>query len=190
MIVITFHLFFITGNNHKFEEVHSYISDSGIDVEIKQLNTPLIEIQSNSIQEVAIEKVNSLSESISGDYFIEDAGFFVEHLHDFPGVFSSYVHTMIGNEGILKLMEGVDNRKAEFRSVIALNLDNKIFTFIGIVKGTVSYSIRGNQGFGYDPIFIPEGLDKTFAEISMHEKNSMSHRIHALEKLCNFFKNL
>jgi XTP/dITP diphosphohydrolase len=190
VIIISLKLFFITGNEHKFKEVQSYILSAGIDVEIQRLNIPLIEIQSDSLENVAIEKVKSVSKSILGNYFIEDAGFFVEYLHEFPGVFSSYVQSMIGNEGILKLMRGNNNRSAEFRSVIALNFNGEIHTFLGVVKGTVSHSIRGNQGFGYDPIFIPDGLEETFAEISIQEKNSMSHRIRALEKLCNFLKEL
>ena len=95
---------------------------------------------------------------------------------------------MIGNAGILRLMEGVNNRKARFRSVIALKFKEKIHVFFGEVLGTVSHEIRGNQGFGYDPIFIPKGLEKSFAEISSIEKNKYSHRIRAMQNLCNFLR--
>ena len=163
-----------------------FIESSGLDAFISQKNVPLIEIQSDFIEDVAIHKVQSVEESIQGNYFVEDAGFFVDNLNFFPGAFSSYVQEMIGNGGVLKLMEGIKERDASFRSVIALKLDDTIYTFHGRVDGTVSHEIRGKKGFGYDPIFIPDGLDKTFAEIPMEEKNSMSHRIKALQNMCNF----
>ena len=186
MNIIPLTLFFLTGNSHKFEEVKKFIETSGLDSIISQMNVPLVEIQSDFIEEVATHKVQSVINSIEGNYFVEDAGFFVDELKEFPGVFSSYVQEMIGNEGILKLMNGVKERNASFRSVIALKLEEKIYTFHGRVNGTVSHKIMGKKGFGYDPIFIPDGLDKTFAEISMEEKNSRSHRINALRNMCDF----
>ncbi len=183
---ITLNIFFLTGNTHKFQEVKSYIESSGVDAIISQKNIPLVEIQSDFIEDVAIHKVQSVVESIQGNYFVEDAGFFVDELKYFPGVFSSYIQEMIGNEGVLKLMNNVKERNASFRSVIALKIDDTIYVFHGRVDGTVSLEIRGKKGFGYDPIFIPEGLNKTFAEISMEEKNSMSHRIRALQSMCDF----
>ena len=130
--------------------------------------------------------MQSVVDSIQGNYFVEDAGFFVDELKEFPGVFSSYIQEMIGNEGVLKLMKNVTERDASFRSVIALKLNDTTYTFHGRVDGAVSHDIRGSKGFGYDPIFIPDGLDQTFAEISMKKKNSMSHRIRALQKMCDF----
>jgi XTP/dITP diphosphohydrolase len=83
-------------------------------------------------------------------------------------------------------MDGISTRKASFRSVIALLLEGKVYTFYGRVDGTVSNEIRGTLGFGYDPIFIPKDSEKTFAEIPIEQKNSISHRIRALQKMCNF----
>lgn len=183
---IPLNLFFLTGNAHKFEEVKKFIESSGVDAIISQKNVPLVEIQSDSIEEVAKYKVKSIVDTIHGNYFVEDSGFFIDHLKNFPGVFSSYIKEMIGNEGILKLMKGVSSRTASFRSVIALMLDDKMHIFRGEVKGTVSFEIRGTQGFGYDPIFIADGSTKTNAEISIEEKNSKSHRIRALQKMCDF----
>jgi XTP/dITP diphosphohydrolase len=183
---ITLHLSFLTGNTHKFQEVKKYIESSGLDAVITQKNLPLTEIQSDSIEKVAIYKVQSAADLLNSNCFVEDAGFFIDYLKDFPGVFSSYVKDMIGNEGILKLMQDVEVRKASFRSVIALFLEGNVYTFHGRVDGSVSYKIRGMQGFGYDPIFIPNGSDKTFAEIPMELKNSMSHRIKALKAMCDF----
>ncbi|TFG17501.1 MAG: hypothetical protein EU530_10515 [Promethearchaeota archaeon] len=86
---ITLNLSFLTGNTHKFEEVKNFIKCSGLDAIITQKNFPLVEIQSDSIVDVAIHKVRSLVDSIEGDYFVEDSGLFIAHLHNFPGVFSS-----------------------------------------------------------------------------------------------------
>jgi XTP/dITP diphosphohydrolase len=183
---ITLNLAFLTGNTHKFQEVKTFIKSSGLDANVIQRNVPLVEIQSDSIEDVAVHKVRSVVDSIEGNYFVEDSGFFVDHLNNFPGVFSSYVKKMIGNEGILKLMNGVTSRTASFRSVIALMLEGKVFTFRGEVQGTVSLEMRGTNGFGYDPIFIANGSKQTNGEISIEEKNSRSHRIRALQKMCDF----
>ncbi len=183
---ITLNLSFLTGNTHKYEEVKKFIKSSGLDTNITQKDVPLVEIQSDSIVDVAVYKVQSVVDSLEGNYFVEDSGLFVDHLHNFPGVFSSYVKEMIGNEGILKLMKGVTSRTASFRSVLALMLEGKVFTFHGEVQGTLSLEIRGTNGFGYDPIFIAEGTEKTNGEISIEEKNSRSHRIRALQKMCDF----
>jgi len=179
-------LFFLTGNRHKFQEVRTFIQSTGLKSKLQQLSIPLEEIQSDSLEEVAIHKVRNAADKVSGDYFVEDAGFFVDFLNGFPGVFSSYVQKMIGNAGILQLMEGINNRKAHFRSVIALKLEGKIHTFIGEVTGTVSQKIKGTKGFGFDPIFIPDNYKNTFAQISMEEKNTLSHRIKALRQMCEF----
>ncbi|MBN2157152.1 MAG: XTP/dITP diphosphatase [Candidatus Lokiarchaeota archaeon] len=179
-------LFFLTGNSHKFKEVESFIHSSGLEVTVLQKNLPLIEIQSYSLKDVAIHKIDSVSSELKENYFVEDSGFFIDHLKNFPGVFSSYVQEMIGNAGVLKLMEGIQNRLSWFRSIIALMYNGHIYTFMGEVEGIVSYAIRGAQGFGYDPIFIPKGFKKTFAEISMDHKNRLSHRIQALQKMVDF----
>lgn len=186
MNTITLNLFFLTGNTHKFQEVKAFIESSGVDAIISQKNVPLVEIQSDFIEDVAIHKAQCVIDSIQGNYFVEDAGFFVDELKEFPGVFSSYIQDMIGNEGVLKLMKEVTERDASFRSVIALKLNDTVYTFHGRVDGTISHEIKGSKGFGYDPIFIPDGLDQTFAEISMEKKNSMSHRIRALQQMCDF----
>ena len=136
--------------------------------------------------------LKSVKDKIEGSFFIEDAGFFVDQpLNGFPGVYSSYVMNTIGNEGILNLIHDFGSSKAHFSAVIALYYKplNKIITFEGEVKGRVSETIRGAHGFGFDPIFIPEMLpNSTFAELSMSEKNEVSHRSIALNKLINFLK--
>ncbi|RLE72114.1 MAG: non-canonical purine NTP pyrophosphatase, RdgB/HAM1 family, partial [Thermoprotei archaeon] len=125
-------------------------------------------------------------------FFVEDAGLFVEALNGFPGPYSSYIYKTIGCEGILKLLEGVDNRKAYFLSVVALRapgLGDVVFK--GKVNGIIANEMRGEKGFGFDPIFIPDGCEKTFAEMNIEEKSRYSHRGKALRKMGKWIvKNL
>lgn len=183
---------FITGNAHKFNEVMNIFEIKNVKYQLKQLNLNPIEIQAENIKEVAKYKLNSVRNQVEGSCFIEDAGFFVDTpLHGFPGVYSSYIFKTIGNEGILKLIDDVENSKAHFSAIIALYFDplEKIFLFEGIVEGKVSRQIRGSEGFGFDPIFIPNIIPKkTFAELTTTQKNEISHRGKALEKLIKFLE--
>jgi len=162
-------MLFITGNRHKYEEIKRIIE------EIDMLSIPYPEIQADSLEEVAEYGIEYLKEKVEGDFFIEDSGLFIEALKGFPGVYSSYVFRTIGNEGILKLMENINSREAKFVSVIGY-YDGEVHIFRGESRGIISHQIRGNRGFGYDPIFIPEGCDKTFGEMEKEEKNEYSHR--------------
>ncbi|MFO8018686.1 MAG: XTP/dITP diphosphatase [Promethearchaeia archaeon] len=185
-------LYFVTGNPHKFKEVKEIISEEIDDYRLKHGKLPTVEIQSNSLEEVAKYKLKSVKDGFSNSCFVEDAGFFIETpLKGFPGVYSSYVHKTIGNEGILKLIDNFENSVAHFSAVIALYFKptEEIMVFTGKTKGKVSNEQRGQQGFGYDPIFIPKKYpDKTFGELTVDEKNTISHRSRALQKLISFLK--
>lgn len=127
------------------------------------------------------------------DCFADDTGLEVEALNNAPGVFSARYagpgHDSEANmKKLLHEMEGKENRKARFRTVIALLLDGKEYTFEGIVKGNIIEEKRGDSGFGYDPIFVPEGYDLTFAELGNDIKNKISHRAEAVKKLSAFLK--
>ena len=164
---------FATGNFHKYIEISEILSDYGIEVELSTV--PKIEIQSESLEEIARKAVESVE--VEGPVFVEDAGLFVEALNGFPGPYSSYVYSTIGCRGLLKLMEGVEDRRAHFKSVIALRLPRgEILLFKGVVEGEIAEEPRGTGGFGFDPIFIPSGYDRTFAEMDRAEKNRISHR--------------
>jgi len=178
---------FVTRNSNKFNEVYDLFQKENIKFDLIQSNIETTEIQANSCRDVAIFKLNSIREKLDGSFFIEDAGFFVDSpLNGFPGVYSSYIFKSIGNRGILKLIDDFENSKAHFTAVIALYFQptNKIFIFEGIVKGKVSDKIKGNQGFGFDPIFIPNEIpDKTFGELSLEEKSAISHRGKAFKQI-------
>ncbi len=169
-------MYFVTSNEGKFREAREIASRFGINVE--WLRYEYIEPQGNELEEIARASAEMLAEKIEGEFFIEDSGLFVEALNGFPGPYSSYVFKTIGNDGILKLMEGVENRRAYFKAVIAYWDGSDVHVFTGIVEGEIATEKRGSHGFGFDPIFLYNG--RTFAEMGK-EKNEVSHRRKALE---------
>ena len=174
-------IYFVTGNKNKYEEAKKLIN------EIEMKHVPYPEIQANKIEDVAKFGIEYLIKKINGNFFIEDSGLFIECLNNFPGVYSSYIFKTIGNNGILKLMKGEKKRNAYFKSIIAY-YDGSIHFFEGKCYGKISNEIRG-EGFGYDPIFIPNGSNKTFGEMSIEEKNKYSHRGKAIKKFAEFLKS-
>lgn len=190
-ILMSVKITFCTGNPHKVAEVQAAFSQVLPEVKIVQKKLPMEELQADSLEEVAQFKINSIRKMISPPFFIEDAGFFVDdELKGFPGVYSHYVMDTLGCQGILKLMEGKSLRRAHFEAVIAfLDEEENIHLFKGENLGTVAFEARGTSGFGFDPIFISEDSPtKTFAEIGMEEKNKISHRKRALDKLVAFLQ--
>ncbi|MHA2280337.1 MAG: RdgB/HAM1 family non-canonical purine NTP pyrophosphatase [Promethearchaeota archaeon] len=185
-------IYFVTGNNNKFNEALEVFTKEGVAYELKQKNIETIEIQAKTLKDVALFKLNSVKHEIDGSFFIEDAGFFVDSpLGGFPGVYSSYVLKTIGNKGILKLIDDYEKSKAHFSAIISLYFKptDSIILFDGYIPGRISGELRGEGGFGFDPIFIPDSIpDKTFAELSIYQKNHISHRGQALEKLIVFLK--
>ena len=180
-------IFFVTGNPNKVNELKEMLSgDKGITVE--QINYDYTEIQADELEDIASYGAKISSAYIKKAIIVEDSGLFIDALGGFPGPYSAYVFKKVGNEGILKLMADERNRQATFKSVIAFhNPDSKKepILFSGSVDGEISDWIRGNHGFGYDPIFCVN--EKTFGEISLKEKNELSHRRRAFEKFLKWF---
>ncbi|WP_457612116.1 XTP/dITP diphosphatase [Methanocaldococcus sp.] len=174
-------IYFVTGNKNKIKEAKAILKD----FEIEQIKINYPEIQ-GSLEEVAEFGAKYCYDILKKPLIVEDSGFFVEALKGFPGTYSRFVQETIGNEGILKLLENKRDRRAYFKAVIGYCDKDGVRLFSGVVKGTVSEEIRGDKGFGYDPIFIPEGFDKTFGEMELEEKNKISHRRKALEELRKF----
>jgi XTP/dITP diphosphohydrolase len=150
------------------------------------LNYP--EIQSDTLEEVVKNALNWLSGKVEGDFLIDDSGLFISSLGGFPGVYSSYVFHTVGLEGMLEILEGAEDRDAEFRCCFGLRWQGEDRLFPGVSPGRIIEERRGEGGFGYDPIFVPSGHEKTFAEMSTEEKNELSHRGKALEKVLEFLK--
>lgn len=184
-------VYFITGNKGKLLEAKTKFSDLDIDIVQKDLGYP--EMQADSLNEVARFGAEHVQKKFNHPFILEDAGLFIDALDGFPGVYSAYVFYKIGCSGILRLLEGldVDNRKAIFRSVYAYSEPGKKpILFMGECPGTISKKALGDHGFGYDPVFKPDGENRTFAQMDTEEKNRFSHRGKSLEKLSVFFKNM
>ena len=177
---------FATGNLNKVREVTQILESFKIDVE--HVNLMLTEIQSNRLEEIAKASALEAADRVSKPVIVEDSGLFIKSLNGFPGPFSSYVQKTIGNEGILKLMRGIDDREASFKSVVAYcNGKRKALSFTGEVRGKISYEEEGKV-WGFDPIFIPDQKGgETYAEMGPVEKSRISHRRRALEKFAKWY---
>ena len=189
-------LVFATNNAHKLEEVAAILGDQ---VELLSLNdiscqTDIPET-AEKLEGNALLKSSYIYKNYHLDCFADDTGLEVEALNGAPGVYSA---RYAGGEGhdaqanMLKLLhelEGKENRKAQFRTAISLILDGKEYLFEGVIKGEIIKEKRGDSGFGYDPVFMPEGYDRTFAELGNDIKNQISHRALAVQKLCEFLQS-
>ncbi len=148
-----------------------------------------------TIEGNALLKASTIAEKFDTNCFSDDSGLLVDALNGAPGVYSARYAGEQKNDRnnidkLLSELKNIENRKAHFKTVMALVLDGKNYIFEGIVNGTISKELRGSNGFGYDPVFIPDGYSKTFAEMSLEEKNSISHRKIALKKLLDFLGTL
>lgn len=177
---------FASTNQNKFLEVQSILSTRNISVDFSQIH--LVEIQSDSLEEIAREKAKTAFAKVGRQVIVEDDGLFIDSLGGFPGQCSSFVFRTIGNDGILKLLAGSAKRSAYFRSLIAFYNGITLSISDGRVYGRISDRIT-EGGWGYDPIFVPDGTDLTFAELKKN-KNEYSHRKRALEKFAQWYLKL
>jgi len=162
----------VTTNRHKFVEASQ-------------------EIQSDSLLDVVIWKGFDAKRVVPPPYVVEDTGLFIDAFGGFPGVYSSYVLSTLGIRGVLKAMDNVENRRARFISYGVLYLgDNMFKVFKATVEGRIAHTPRGEGGFGYDPIFIPQGSSKTFGEMSLEEKNKYSHRAGLFNRIGRYLTSL
>lgn len=185
-------LVFASNNEHKIREINSLLGNSFKLLSLREINiTDDIPEEEPLIEGNAISKARFVFNASGMDVFADDTGLEIAALDGLPGVHSARFagenkDSSANIEKVLTLLGDIKNRQARFRTVIALILDRKEYLFEGIVTGTIISERRGNQGFGYDPIFIPDGKNRTFAEMSLTDKNSISHRARAFEKLRDF----
>ena len=184
-------VFFATGNIHKFNEARSILT--GLDIAVGMLRVKDTEIQSDSLKEIAQASVLDAFKRCGLPVIVEDAGLFIDALNGFPGPYAAYAYKTIGNKGLLKLMQNVENRKARFWSVIAYCDSSSCapVCFEGEAGGEITVNERvgsSKSGFGFDPIFKPDGSAKTFAEMTLEEKNGFSHRAKAVHKFAEWYK--
>jgi len=185
-------LIIATHNENKVLEFKKKLSSKYLLKSLSDLNfTDEIPENENSIKKNAIFKSKFIHNIFKSNVFSDDTGLEIESLNNEPGVhsarYSGEKKDPLKNINlVLKKMKGVSNRKARFRTVISLMMDNKNYCFEGIVNGTIIDKPKGDMGFGYDPIFIANNMNKTFAEITLIEKNKISHRAIATNKLIDF----
>ncbi|OGS71350.1 MAG: non-canonical purine NTP pyrophosphatase [Flavobacteria bacterium RIFCSPLOWO2_12_FULL_35_11] len=186
-------LVFATNNKHKLEEVQAMLTNFEI-VSLADINCfEDIPETADTLEGNAILKANFITEKYGLDCFADDTGLEVEALNKEPGVYSARYAGENNNaeanmNKLLKNLENTQNRKAQFKTAIALNIQGKQFIFEGVCKGTILTEKRGDSGFGYDPIFMPDGFNRSFAEMNLAEKGNISHRGKAVEKLVTFLK--
>lgn len=185
-------LVFATNNKHKLAEIKEMLSDRFEIISLDELGcTDDIPETEPTLEGNALLKAKYIVDRYGVNCFADDTGLEVEALNGAPGVYSArYAGVDQDAEKnmakLLKEMKGIENRKARFRTSIALILGGKEFYFDGQVQGNISTEKTGEKGFGYDPIFIPDGYKKSFAQLSSEEKNKISHRGKAVQKLSEF----
>jgi len=194
-------LLFATHNLYKVNEIQEVVGSDFRIISLDDLdyNQPVPENEP-TIEANAMHKARYINDLLKRDCFADDTGLEVEALKGEPGVFSARYAKQTGEVSpkediasanirkLMKQMHGVKNRKACFRTVIALIIDDIEYLFEGTVSGEILNYKRGIGGFGYDPVFLPDGYDQTFAEMSLHEKNKISHRAQAMNKLIEFLQ--
>jgi len=186
-------LVFATNNKHKTEEVGKLLlneykvlnlSDIGCTVDIPETG--------DTFEENAFLKSSYVVKNYQLDCFADDSGLEIEALNNEPGIYSARYSgqkdDQVNLELVLQKMEGLSNRKARFKTVISLIQGEQNHFFEGVINGYILENPIGDQGFGYDPIFVPEGYEQSFAQMSMEQKNQISHRAIAMRKLIAFLK--
>lgn len=186
-------VFFATNNVNKFCEARQVLAEYKISAGMLRIKT--VEIQSESLEEIAKTSVIEAFKKCKLPVIVEDAGLFVDSLNGFPGPYASYVYRTISNQGLLRLMENLVDRRAKFQSVISYcdSHSEQPLCFKGEVYGEITTEERkgnGKTGFGFDPIFRPLGSGKTFAEMDITEKNGFSHRAKATREFAEWYRRL
>lgn len=189
-------LLFVTHNAHKSKEVKSIVANNFEIINLSDINFfEEIPETGNTFKENALQKAKYLHDKLGCNCFADDTGLEVEALNGEPGVYSARYAGEPSNsqrniEKLLKNLNGKENRKAQFTTVIAVILNNETYFFEGAISGQIIECQRGEGGFGYDSIFIPDGYDKTFAELPAEVKNSISHRAVAMQKFKDFINTI
>lgn len=175
------HTRFVTSNDAKFREVAAALRNQ--DIELEQLKIAYPEVQADTLQGVVEAALGWLAPRFGDDLLVDDSGLFVQTLGGFPGVYSAYAFRTLGCHGLLRLLEGEADRRGTFRTSFGLLREGAPTVLEGVCHGNLAEEERGQGGFGFDPIFVPEGETRTFAEMEVEEKNALSHRGRAVAAL-------
>jgi len=174
-------LYFVTGNKGKFEEVNYFIPH------IEQINIDLLEIQSLDPKEIIKAKLSEVSKNRSDQFIVEDSSFFIDGMNGLPGPLIKFFVETVGNAGLVTMAKSFGDMSAQAHVMIGYGDGHDVKFFEGIITGTI-VDPQGDKGFGWDPIFMPEGSEKTFGQMSLEEKSEYSMRFKAAEKLKNYLK--
>ena len=177
-------LLFVTGNENKFREAQAILG-----LKLARSDIEVQEMQDLNVRAVAESKVRDAFDKLGTPLFVEDAGLEIAALNRFPGALQSWVSKTIGNQGILKLLQGSDDRRAKAIACIAYHDGTRVRVFEGVTEGTISAEVKKGSGWDYDFIFIPDGDSRTFSEMSPEEKDKVSHRFKALSKFAEWLRN-
>lgn len=195
-------LFVATGNSHKLREISEIFTSVGLACDLqsplsKKLNSPEPEENGLSFEENALIKAEFYHQLTNLPCIADDSGLEIDYLNGAPGINSARFSGLHGNDAanrrkVLELLSGLpeEKRKARFRAVICLKTADSVHYFEGICEGRIANEERGAAGFGYDPVFIPESFDISFAEMSSEQKNKLSHRGKAVRKLAEHLKSI
>jgi XTP/dITP diphosphohydrolase len=189
-------LVFATQNENKAQEIQSLLPEYFKIITLKDIRCfDEIPETAETLEGNSLLKASFISETYNLNCFADDTGLEIEALDNRPGVHSALYagpdkSAAANIDKVLSELEGKTNRNAQFRTIITLILNSSTFTFEGIVRGEIISKKRGENGFGYDPIFVPEGEIRTFAEMSLEEKNKHSHRARAFQKMIDFLNEL
>ncbi|MGD9396008.1 MAG: XTP/dITP diphosphatase [Candidatus Thorarchaeota archaeon] len=178
-------LVLVTQNQHKLKELRPLFKRYSVEFDITDLEKH--EIRSENIEEIARIAAKIAFEALQKPVVVDDTGFFVDALNGFPGSYAGIVLKMIGYEGILRLMHNIEERSSKFMTAVGYCNGNHLESFVGTMLGSVAFKPAGEGGFGYDPIFLPTGFPKTYAELTLDEKVSISHRTQAFEKFLQWY---
>ncbi len=175
---------FVTTNKGKMAEAREIGAHYGINFIPNDYDA--VEMRSNDPKEIAAESAKDAYAKIKRPLIVEDSGLFIDTLRGFPGTYSAFVFRTIGVDGVLKVMEHKVKRSATMKSAVAYTDGKTVKTFLGEVRGEVPKDSRGTGGFGYDPIFIPEGKELTFGQ-DLEYKSEVSHRAQSIRKFCEWY---
>lgn len=178
-------LVLVTQNEHKLKELIPLFRKYNVDFDTTSLEKH--EIRSEDIEEIARVAAKVAFESLHKPVVVDDTGFFVDSLNGFPGSYAAIVLKSIGYQGILQLMAGKEERSSKFKTAVGYCDSQQLESFVGTMSGTIAFEPAGEGGFGYDPIFVPDGFSRTYAELTLDEKVSVSHRTKAFEEFLRWF---
>lgn len=170
-----------TGNEGKVIELSEML-----DIPLEFANVEIDEVQSMDLEYVARRKVEEAFRLLKKPVIVDDVGVYIEAWNGFPGPFAKYVLLQLGNKNILKLLDNEKNRKVIVKSAVGYHDGKKVHVFVGEINGKIASEERGTEGWGFDPIIIPQGEKETYAEMGTKKKNTLSHRRKAFEKLKAF----